>query len=329
LRCSAPGRSAGFDGITIRNGRRQGGGSGGGICNRGSLVIQDCVVADNFTAGGGGGVYNEFLMNIIRSTIAGNVASFNGGGIHSSGTLAVFDSTIRANLAHLNFGQGGGLYLSGPATIKRSTIYANGANNGGGLLTVDQLTLVSSTVSYNRADDSSAGLYNFGTSFLYGSTLVGNDADYDEINGGSGGGTYADATGGHRLVVVNTLIASNTLRSLPIFSDCAGTLETYGFNRLGELAGCQFSGNGSAAIGLVTRTTVGPLDDNGGPTLTNALLAGSEAIDSTTAQGCIDETGATLDFDQRGAGRVAGLRCDVGAYEYGAVIDRIFWNGYE
>jgi large repetitive protein len=324
-----PGRSAGFADLRIRNGLRQGGGSGGGIRNRGSLVIQDCVVEDNYTLSGGGGIYNESLLNIIRSTISGNAAAFNGGGIYSSGTLAVFDSAINANFALQNFGQGGGLYLSGPATVKRSSIFANVANNGGGILTVSQLTLVSSTVSSNKADRDGGGLFNFGTSFLYSSTLVGNDADYDGLDGGVGGGILADATAGHRLVLVNSLIVSNTLRSLPIFSDCSGTLEAYGFNRLGDLSGCVFTGNGGAAIGLVTRATVGPLTDNGGPTLTNALLAGSQAIDSSTAQGCIDEIGAPLDTDQRGAFRVAGARCDLGAYEFGSVIDLIFRNGLD
>jgi hypothetical protein len=324
-----PGRSAGFADLRIRNGRRQGGGSGGGIRNRGSLVIQDCVIEDNFTATGGGGIYNEGLLNIIRSTIAGNTASINGGGIYSSGTLAVFDSTIKGNLALENFGQGGGLYLSGPATIKRSSIFANVANNGGGILTINQLTLVSSTVSSNKANRDGGGLFNFGTSFLYNSTLVGNDADYNGLTGGVGGGILADTTSGHRLVLVNSLIVSNTLRSLPFFSDCSGTLEAYGFNRLGDLSGCLFTGNGGAAIGLVTRATVGTLGDNGGPTPTNALLAGSEAIDSSTAQGCVDESGALLDTDQRGAFRVAGARCDLGAYEYGSIIDLIFRNGLD
>lgn len=324
-----PSRSAGFADLRIRNGRRQGGGSGGGIRNRGSMVIQDCVVEDNFTATGGGGIYNEGLLNIIRSTIAGNTASINGGGIYSSGTLAVFDSTVKANFALENFGQGGGLYLSGPSTIKRSSIFANVANNGGGLLTINQLTLVSSTVSYNKADRDGGGLFNFGNSFLYSSTLVGNYADFNGQTGGKGGGILADTTSGHRLVAVNTLIASNTLRSLPIYSDCSGTLEAYGFNRLSDISGCTFTGNGGAAIGFVTRASVGPLADNGGPTLTNALLTGSQAIDSTTAQGCIDDTLALLATDQRGAARIAGLRCDVGAYEYGSVVDTIFKNGFD
>ncbi len=258
------------------------------------------------------------------------MATFNGGGIYSSGRLSAC-STVRsaANVARENFGQGGGFYLSGPATIKRSSIFTNVANNGGGILTIDQLTLVSSTVSSNLAIRNGGGLFNFGTSFLYSSTLVGNDADLDGLFGGTGGGVLADATDGHRLVAVNSLLASNTTLALPNYNDCSGILEVYGFNPLGRLSGCAFTGNGNAAIGLVARATMGPLQDNGGPTLTNALLAGSEAIDSSTAQGCVDESAAILGEDQRGAARVAGLRCDVGAYEHDEKIDPSFRSGFE
>ncbi len=90
-----------------------------------------------------------------------------------------------------------------------------------------------------------------------------------------------------------------------------------------------FAGNGGAAWDFIAGNSVGPLQDNGGPALTHALLAGSEAIDATTAQGCIGEGGIPLPTDLRGAPSIAGLRCDVGAFEFGAVSDRIFGNGFE
>ncbi len=105
----------------------------------------------------------------------------------------------------------------------------------------------------------------------------------------------------------------------------------YGRNLLGDSQGCAFSGNGDAAHGLVTPASIGPLQDNGGPTPTHALLLGSEAIGMTTLQGCIDETGAPLATDQRGFARLIGTRCDIGAYEFGAVAtaDLVFRNGFE
>ena len=62
--------------------------------------------------------------------------------------------------------------------------------------------------------------------------------------------------------------------------------------------------------------TIGPLQNNGGPTLTHALLPGSEAIDSTYPSGCGDQIGAPLTTDQRGFSRPVGAACDVGAFEY-------------
>jgi len=324
-----PGRNVMISTVTIRNGRRLGTRSGGGILNTGSLLLVDSVISDNFTSNGGGGIYSDNLLYVVRSTIASNVAQRNGGGIHSSGFLEVYDSTVRANLARQNFGQGGGFYLGGPATIRRSSFFLNAANNGAGILAAGQLTLVNSTLSFKRADTNGGGIYNFSNTFLYSTSVIGNVADHDDDGVGTGGGVYTDATAGHRLVAANTLVASNTIRNLQIFSDCAGTLEVYGFNRLSNLSGCVFTGNGPGAVGLVSRDTIDGIDANGGPTWTNALLPGSEAIDSTTAQGCVDETGAQLATDQRGAARVAGLRCDVGAFEFASVIDRIFHNGFD
>jgi hypothetical protein len=86
---------------------------------------------------------------------------------------------------------------------------------------------------------------------------------------------------------------------------------------------------GDATRELFSLNTIGPLQDNAGPTPTHALLPGSEAIDSTNVQGCVSQNGAPLTTDQRGAQRIAGMRCDVGAFEYGAVVDRIFNDGFE
>ena len=62
------------------------------------------------------------------------------------------------------------------------------------------------------------------------------------------------------------------------------------------------------------------LQDNGGPTQTVALMPPSDMIDGAEAtSGCIDKTGSVLATDQRGAPRVAGVRCDIGAFEYGSV----------
>jgi hypothetical protein len=61
---------------------------------------------------------------------------------------------------------------------------------------------------------------------------------------------------------------------------------------------------------------LGPLADNGGPTLTMALLPGSPAIDA-------GNTSLAPATDQRGFPRPAGLAADIGAFEYGSVMQVI------
>jgi hypothetical protein len=70
---------------------------------------------------------------------------------------------------------------------------------------------------------------------------------------------------------------------------------------------------------LVNVTTeqlaLGPLQDNGGPTETHALGAGSVAIDAIPEADCVDADGEALTTDQRGVTRPQGDACDVGAVE--------------
>jgi len=69
---------------------------------------------------------------------------------------------------------------------------------------------------------------------------------------------------------------------------------------------------------------IGPLAFHGGPTLTVALLPGSDAIDAADpVQGCVN-LNSVLTTDQRGAPRVTGVRCDVGAYEFGSQLPWLF-----
>ena len=62
-----------------------------------------------------------------------------------------------------------------------------------------------------------------------------------------------------------------------------------------------------------TTRSLGPLQDNGGPTMTHALLPGSVAIDQIPAVDCVDAEGEPLTTDQRGFQRDS--MCDVGAFE--------------
>jgi hypothetical protein len=130
------------------------------------------------------------------------------------------------------------------------------------------------------------------------STLSGNSADT------VGGGIFS--LFGTR-TTRNTIIAGNTAPNNP---DVSGTLVSQGHNLIGDGAG----GTGYDSTDLVGTATnpidprLGPLQDNGGPTETMALLPGSPAIDAG------DPTNAPQ-WDQRGPGypRVVNGMIDIGA----------------
>ncbi len=96
--------------------------------------------------------------------------------------------------------------------------------------------------------------------------------------------------------------------------DCAGTLTSQGFNIV-STPNCTITGPFSQVDPLL-----GPLQNNGGPTLTHALLSGSPAIDAGETPNCTDNLGAPIATDQRGLQRPANggisLRCDIGAFEF-------------
>jgi hypothetical protein len=118
--------------------------------------------------------------------------------------------------------------------------------------------------------------------------------------------------------LANTLIADNSLRmgaNPPTPDDCYGTVRALGYNLIGTLSHCGFE---QPSVGDITGQDprLGPLQLNGGSTETQALLAGSPAIDAGKPTGCTDATIQPITIDQRGFLRPLGGRCDIGAFEY-------------
>ena len=248
----------------------------------------------------GGGLRNEGTLALIDSTVHGNQATVDsGGGLRNDGILTLTHSTVRGNTAAY---AGGGLANWGTLTLTHSTVSGNGASAGGGLSNsyYGTLTLTHSTVSSNRAAAGAAGLYNAGTLTLTHSTVSGN------VTSAAGGGLY-NSSG--TLTLTSSLVAQN-----PDGGDCwndSGAISSQGYN-LDSDGSCHLT----AATDLPgTDPLLGPLQNNGGPTLTHALLPGSPALDAIPwgANGC----GTSLISDQRWQARPqpAGGACDIGAYE--------------
>ena len=126
----------------------------------------------------------------------------------------------------------------------------------------------------------------------------------------------------------NSIIAGNT-SSQEEDNDCYGRFTlpgriytSLGRNLVGAGTGCPSDGPGDILVDPdeVSNQILGPLQDNGGPTETHALLTGSPAIDAGEAV-CADVDGNPLTTDQRGAlrpvdGNDDGVAaCDIGAFE--------------
>jgi hypothetical protein len=121
-----------------------------------------------------------------------------------------------------------------------------------------------------------------------------------------GGGIYnAGPTGMPTLQ--NSIVANNKLGG-----DCNGVVNSDGYNLSGDST-CSLNGPGDKKS---TNPMLGPLQNNGGPTQTIALLAGSLAILAGNPNGCTDGSGQLLTTDQRGVSRPSSGSCDIGAYQH-------------
>jgi hypothetical protein len=268
--------------------RAQCAGNGGGIFYNGggTLTVMNTVISGN-SAVYGGGIGSDLpfgtTATITDSTVSGNVAQWggvcdfcgSGGGIfnHEGQTLTVTNTTIRDNGA---VADGGGISNGGSLTVNESTISGNSVINsgvGGGISNSGNLSVTNGTLSGNSAGWHGGGIYNYG-----GSAQIGNTV----LNAGSFGET--------------------------IFND-GGTIASSGYNLSSDNGGGVLTGPGDQ---INTDPLLGPLQDNGGPTFTQALLPGSPAINAGDPS-----FKPPPDYDQRGPGfdRVVNGRIDIGSFE--------------
>jgi len=222
------------------------------------------------------------------------------GGIRNSGSLTLDQSVVANNGSP---SAGGGIGNDGTLTIGRSTISANLGETTGGIFNDDkgQLIMRNSTLSANRAEFYASGLYNSGSAILNNVTISKNgETDLLDI---PAVGTFGSGV----TEISNTIIGGN------IGPNCAGTLTSHGYNLIGGTAGCTLVGDGTGNI-IGVAPKLGPLQDNGGPTPTHALLAGSPARNAGNPATPGSSTIACPTGDQRLLPR-GTTRCDVGAVE--------------
>jgi len=275
--------------------------NGGSIYDSSSAIGPgQAATVSNCTVNGGGGISNpdQGTMTISSCNITNNTSS----GVVNGGTMVISNSTIANNSIT---GAGGGILNEGTLTITNSTVAFNMAKSSTQLVPL-------SHISYNPGIG--GGIYNTGTLTLNSCTIADNTAQ-----GGNGGGIL-NSSG--TVTVHNTLIAQNILEPDKLASppgagpDVYGSFTSQGYNLIGDGTGSTgFTAPGDQ-VGTSTAPIdplLGPLQNNGGPTATMALLAGSPAIDAG------DPTGAPA-TDQRGFARLPNLNIDIGAFEMSSTL---------
>ena len=280
--------------------------AGGGIAVGGptfgfgpSLTVKRTLIDGN-TAGRGGGIDlgESNLLVLEDSTITGNTASIGGGGLYrfgyAGGSAAIRGTTISANIAG---GEGGGLYFVNfsisTVTIENSTLSGNTAAGMGGAIAVQQLV-----ESARNAGGPSVALT------ITHSTITQNSAD-----GFAGGGMYVNSLFQPGVTLRNTIVSGNVNANSP---DLDVFQANVNFSAIGSPDGWTPSATSGNNLPFGTDLQLGPLQDNGGPTLTHQPGPNAPPVNAGDPNFV-----PPPDFDQRGPGfpRVIGGTIDIGAVE--------------
>ncbi len=336
----ASGGNLSISGVTVSGAKTSG--DGGAFNNSGTLSVSNSTLSGNSAGTFGGAIFNNNgALTLTNSTLSGNNATYGGGISNQFGTITISNSTLSGNSATTSIGSGGGIQNNGSITVSNSTISGNSApKHGGGIFNNSNLTLTvsNSTLSGNSASSRGGGIYNSGDNLtLTNSTLSGNSA------GTYGGGIHNIRT----LTLTNSTLSGNSANSGGGISNLSGsTLNIANTIIANSTSGGDYAGNGTVTLipsgnsnnptisanNIVTQASssatsawaqsvtsaqlnLGPLQNNGGPTFTMALLPGSIAIGNGNST--ISNASPVSGKDQRGVNRITS---DIGAYSFGIQV---------
>jgi CSLREA domain-containing protein len=306
---------------------------GGGIYNEGILTLSDCAIVHNRVLGGsgitdsgqdggtarGGGIFNGGTLTLNRCTIGGANSNSANGATGGTGADHPTDGEITYNGGKGGAGLGGAIFndTNGTLGINNCTIAGNTAAGGAG----------GAANRGGAGGEGTGGIYNSKTIMVTASTISTNSG-----NGGPGGhssGFGANGTAGRGIGGIHSSAGAATVRSTIIAAntqtqsggiDVEGGFTSSGFNLIGTSTGST----GFTAVTDMTGTNaallnplLGPIQNNGGPTDTMALLDGSPALDKGFAfSNNIDQRSQTRPRDNPGIpNATGGDGSDIGAFE--------------
>lgn len=256
------------------------------------ITITEMTIADGLApSGAGGGAFfsNGANVSFNRVVMTNNNSLANDGStiVSAFGTLQITNSAIVGNL---DTGVGAIRLQDNTTTIANTTISGNGTRGismFNATANADSLTLTNVTIANNTGAGIEVVAFASTTQLRYQNTLFAN-------NGGQG-----------------SIDARGNGAGLPGLS-----IVSLGHNLLDDApAGVAAH---AAATGDLRNTNplLGPLADNGGPTPTHALLAGSPAIDAGDSPLATDQRGFFRPVDLAAVPNAAGGNgSDIGAFE--------------
>lgn len=265
----------------------------------GSFVLENTTVTNGRGASGGAIYADDAPVTIVNSTLTGNAATFGGGAVAGNG-FGALTTIIESSLVDNSARVGGGVYGGWDArtTLSYTTVSGNSASAGGGGIYATEygvVTVTNSTISGNSGNRG-GGVYTT----VYADVRLVNST----VSRNSNWNLYAGFKAFHNSIYVD--------RSIVAYPASGGNCSSYG----GYVVGGAYNFDDDGSCPYASPITPGvdfdtTLADNGGPTLTHALLPGSVAADAAGDCG--------LPTDQRGFARDDGA-CDSGSFELGSCV---------
>jgi hypothetical protein len=275
---------------------------------RPALVLNSCrFVGNHATIGGAVHLSGPSSLSVVSSTFDGNKSAEEGGALSVAhgGRLSIDSSTLSNNTAGTS---GGGLHFVGGANSGPLT-------NAAGF----QLFVRNSTVSGNDAGFAGGGLAFAG--FMRGAAVIANSTVTDNAAGetspiltSAGGGIHVTPLNSTlsvgRVSIISSVLSGNRAAFGPDASTPGSLAAAY--SAVGNPSGIAHYVDGGNNLPFGIDLQLGPLANNGGPTLTHMPAANSPLINH-------GRNPYLLRFDQRGHPfrRVVGLQADIGAVERG------------
>ncbi len=271
------------------------------------LTVRHGKIGDSKTGAGIRQYNSNSALTLIRVALRDNLGEgySYGGGLYANGDLEARDCQFTGNVTS---GEGGGIYQGGSDYILLDgcLIAENMAEYGGGFANNNLAILINTTISGNTATANGGGIsqWNDADLKIHYSTITNN------VNtANSNGWAIHDPL---VIEIYNSIITAEEGKKA-----CTSLIDA-GHHNIGSDTTCD-------STILVEDPQLGILKDNGGATLTHALLVGSPAIDAAGDGG---NAIACPGMDQRGFPRPFDgdqdqvAVCDIGAFEY--VGERIF-----